>query len=183
MMKNTLYGMMAGLLLVLAACTTDPHTDPNTQGPGTQPATAGELLVKFDPYVSEILERATAKTRNGEAATRSGILTVDEVLELAGGYEIERVFPVNARTEAKTRNAGLHLWYVIRFDGDRTEKEVAEQLAQLGEVQKVSLNHTIKRAYDAEKKAKPLDLETLRAMALKTRAADFPYNDPQLPAQ
>lgn len=183
MMKNTLYGMMAGLLLVLAACTTDPHTDPNTQGPGTQPATAGELLVKFDPYVSEILERATAKTRNGEAATRSGILTVDEVLELAGGYEIERVFPVNARTEEKTRNAGLHLWYVIRFDGDRTEAEVAEQLAQLGEVQKVSLNHTIKRAYDAKKKAKPLDLETLRAMALKTRAADFPYNDPQLPAQ
>lgn len=180
-MKKTRYGMMAGLLLALAACTADPHTDPGTD-PGKQPA-AGEVLVKFDPYVSEILERTTTKTRNSGPATRSGILPVDEVLELAGGYEIERVFPVDARNEAKTRTAGLHLWYVVRFDGDRTAEEVAEQLSRLGEVQKVSLNYKIQRAYDARKKAVPLDLATIRAMAQKTRTADYPYNDPQLPAQ
>ncbi|MDE5691588.1 MAG: S8 family serine peptidase [Alistipes sp.] len=183
-MKKTIYGILAGLLLVSAACTTDPLCEEPTNGiEQERPVVAGELMVKFDPYVSEILEQAAAKTRNGGPATRSGILSVDEVLDLVGGYEISRVFPVDNRTEARTREAGLHQWYVVRYAGGQTPEEVAEKLSQLGEVQKVNLNRTIKRNYDARKKAIPLTRETLEAMARSTRAADYPYNDPQLPAQ
>lgn len=182
-MKKTTYGLFASLLLATAACTTEPLPGADPTGPEEQrPVVAGELMVKFDPYVSEILEQ-TAKTRCGGVATRSGVLPVDEVLELIDGYEIERVFPVDQRNEARTRTAGLHQWYVVRYHGEQTPEEVAERLSQLGEVQKVNLNRTIQRAYNAQKKAIPLSRETLAAMARSTRTADYPYNDPQLPAQ
>ena len=184
-MKKTIYGILTGLLLVSAACTTDPLSEVGTIGSEEErPAVvAGELMVKFDPYVSEILERSVVKTRSGEPATRSGVLSVDEVLDLVGGYEISRVFPVDSRNEARTRAAGLHLWYVVRYSGGQTPEEVAEQLSRLGEVQKVNLNRTIQRAYDPRKKAMPLSREALEAMSRSTRAVDYPYNDPQLPAQ
>lgn len=184
MMKKTIYGIWAGLLL--AACTTERIADTAPRNPEQEsPAVAGEVMVKFDPYVSDILERTAAQTRSDAPATRSGVLSVDEVLDLVGGYEITRVFPADARNEARTREAGLHRWYVVRYAGDEKPEEVAARLAKLGEVQKTSLNRTIKRAYNAEKKAKPLSPETLAAMkaATATRAGEYPYDDPQLPAQ
>ena len=68
------------------------------------------MLVKFQGYVSDMLDQMEARTRSGAPATRSGILSVDEVLDLIGGYEIERIFPVDARTEERTREAGRNLW-------------------------------------------------------------------------
>ena len=103
--------------------------------------------MKFAPYVSDILDRAGI-TRSGGPATRSGILSVDEILDIVGGYEIERVFPVDPRNEERTRESELHLWYVVRFGEEFTAAEVAEKLSALGEVQHVSFNRTIHRAYN-----------------------------------
>lgn len=182
-MKKATYGIFAFALLALAACTTEPLDEPDIDRQEQQPVVAGELMVKFDPYVSDILERTALATRGG-VSTRSGLLSVDEVLDLVGGYQIERVFPVDERTEARTREAGLHLWYMVRFDGEHSPEEVAERFSRLGEVQKVSLNRTIKRAYNAEKKAMPLTRAAMEAMTrISTRAAGYPYDDPLLPAQ
>ncbi|MCM1150737.1 MAG: S8 family serine peptidase [Alistipes sp.] len=186
-MKKATYGIFASALLALAACTTEtlPGTTAKPAEREEQTAVAGELMVKFDPRVSEIIERAALAAHNGAPATRSGVPGVDEILDLVGGYEIERVFPVDERTEERTRKAGLHQWYVVRFGGEQSPEEVAEHLSQLGEVQKVSLNRTIKRAYNAEKRAIPLTPAALEAIARKaTRAADdYPYDDPLLPKQ
>ncbi len=186
-MKKARYGIFACALCALAACTTEKLPTPGTEtGTEVPSVVAGELMVKFDPSVSEILEQAAAATRSGAPATRSGVLSVDEVLDLVGGYALERVFPVDSRTEERTRAAGLHRWYVVRFSGDCKPEEVAERLSQLGEVQKVNLNRTIKRAYNAQKKAIPLTREALAAMrsrATTRSAADYPYDDPLLPAQ
>ena len=71
-------------------------------------ATSGELLIKFSDEMTEILDRQLQLTRSGQA-TRSGIPSTDEVLDILGSYSFERVFPVDSRTEARTRAAGLHL--------------------------------------------------------------------------
>ena len=73
-------------------------------------AVDGELLVKFAPEMEGILDSHFA-TR--AVATRSGIPSTDEVLEILGAYRLERVFPVDPRTEERTREAGLHLWYKV----------------------------------------------------------------------
>ena len=145
-MKNYLYGIFAIAFLAFTACTNEELPTPGT-GPDTPVEhKSGEILVKFSPYVSEILDKAAAATRSGGPATRSGILSVDEVLDIVGGYQIERVFPVDGRNEERTRESELHLWYVVRFGDDYSAEEVAEKLSALGEVQHVNLNRTIRRA-------------------------------------
>ena len=141
-------------------------------------ALPGQLLVRFDARVADILDKAGV-TKSGPAMpmTRSGILSVDEILTLVDGYEIERVFPVDVRTEDKAREEGLHLWYVVRFSEDCSVEKVAADLAKLGEVDRVEFNRTLKRA--TEKKAVPLTMEKVRQLTASSSA----FNDPLLPQQ
>ena len=182
--KHIFYGIFASALLALAACSKETLPLPGEATPSPDAPTAGgELFVKFDPYVCEIVESAATRTRSGEALTRSGLLPLDEVLDLVGGYRLERVFPVDSRTEERTREAGLHQWYLVRFSGEHSAAEVAERLSQLGEVQKTSLNRTIRRAYNAEKRAMPLSVDALSAAARTRTEAGYPVDDPLLPSQ
>lgn len=69
-----------------------------------------------------------------------------------------------------------------------TAAEVAEKLSALGEVQHVSFNRTIHRAYNAGKKAMPLSRKTLEAIqhqrATRTgEASAYPFDDLLLPQQ
>ena len=79
----------------LTACSVEePVTgavkEPQKVSPVSDDAVAGELLVRFDEGVSEILDQAGLITKSGEsAASRSGVLTVDEILDLVEGYQIE----------------------------------------------------------------------------------------------
>ena len=137
----------------------------------------GELLVRFDSAVADVLEK-TGLTKS--ASDRSGVLNVDQVLELVGGYQLERVFPYNYATEAKTREAGLHLWYVVRFSEDYTVDEVASKLSKLGEVTGVQTNYTLKRA--SWEKAKPLTPEMLKKLTTKSGYSGK-FDDENLPLQ
>ena len=39
--------------------------------------------------------------------TRSGIPSTDEVLDILGAYHFERIFPVDAKNEERTRTARI----------------------------------------------------------------------------
>ena len=56
-------------------------------------AVEGELLIKFVPEMTDILDQMAEEA--APAMTRSGIPSTDEVLRILGGYELERVFPVD----------------------------------------------------------------------------------------
>ena len=142
-------------------------------------AADGELLIKFVPEMSDILDQTL--TRAGGVSTRSGIPSTDEVLNILGAYHFERVFPVDPKTEARTREAGMHLWYIVRFDKNTDLKEAARQLRQLGEISKLQSNPTIQRAYDPKKKPLYLSANDLQHV---TRTADgLTFNDPGLKHQ
>ena len=181
MNKYLLTAFSALSLIAFSACS-EKIAEPTPQAPesGSEPTEmTGEVVVKFSPYVSDILdERGLAKTRSGAAATRSGILSVDEVLDLLGDCELERVFPVDAQHEARTREAGLHLWYVVRFSDAYTVDEVIARLSQLGEVQTATPNRTIKRAYRTDRKAIPISRNLLEGPVTRADGANgYVYND------
>lgn len=181
MNKYLLTAFSALSLIAFSACS-EKIAEPTPQAPesGSEPTEmTGEVVVKFSPYVSDILdERGLAKTRSGAAATRSGILSVDEVLDLLGDCELERVFPVDAQNEARTREAGLHLWYVVRFSDAYTVDEVIERLSQLGEIQTATPNRTIKRAYRTDRKAIPISRNLLEGPVTRADGANgYVYND------
>ena len=172
---------IAMVALVLTGCSDSLSTigssDGNSEITIPADAEAGELLIKFSPEMSDILDQAQlSKTRAGKA-TRSGIPSTDEVLDILGSYSFERVFPVDANTEARTREAGLHLWYTVKFDKSTDLKAAAERLKQLGEVTKVQTNGRIKRAYNTDSKRIYLSDKALQQKATRAAASGEP-NDP-----
>ena len=118
------------------------YTLENNSNIVTEGAVEGELLVKFAPELENILDSHFA-TR--AVATRSGIPSTDEVLRILGAYSIERVFPIDPRTEERTREAGLHLWYKVSFDKSIDIADAYNQLSKLGEVSKTQCNRRIYR--------------------------------------
>ena len=172
---------IAMVALALTGCSDSLSTigssDDNSEITIPADAEAGELLIKFSPEMSDILDQAQlSKTRAGKA-TRSGIPSTDEVLDILGSYSFERVFPVDANTEARTREAGLHLWYTVKFDKSTDLKAAAERLKQLGEVTKVQTNGRIKRAYNTDSKRIYLSDKALQQKATRASASGEP-NDP-----
>ena len=177
---------IAMVALALTGCSDSLSTigssDDNSEITIPADAEAGELLIKFSPEMSDILDQAQlSKTRAGKA-TRSGIPSTDEVLDILGSYSFERVFPVDANTEARTREAGLHLWYTVKFNKGTDLKAAAERLKQLGEISKVQTNGRIKRAYNTDSKRIYLSDKALQQKATRAAAEDEP-NDPGFASQ
>lgn len=172
---------IAMVALALTGCSDSLSTigssDGNSEITIPADAEAGELLIKFSPEMSDILDQAQlSKTRSGKA-TRSGIPSTDEVLDILGSYSFERVFPVDANTEARTREAGLHLWYTVKFNKETDLKAAAERLKQLGEISKVQTNGRIKRAYNTDSKRIYLSDKALQQKSTRAAANGEP-NDP-----
>ena len=177
---------IAMVALALTGCSDSLSTigssDGNSEITIPADAEAGELLIKFSPEMSDILDQAQlSKTRAGKA-TRSGIPSTDEVLDILGSYSFERVFPVDANTEARTREAGLHLWYTVKFNKGTDLKAAAERLKQLGEISKVQTNGRIKRAYNTDSKRIYLSDKALQQKATRAAAEGEP-NDPGFASQ
>lgn len=154
---------------------------PEAQEPSlslTVDAIDGELLIKFSPEMTSILDSYFVTRAAGAGkATRSGIPSTDEVLDILGAYSFERVFPVDPRTEERTREAGLHLWYKVCFDDNVDLDAAVKELAKLGEISKIQCN---KRIYRIDNRVAKESLP----MGGATRAAnDLPFDDPELPLQ
>ena len=177
-MRKYLYIVMA---LMACACVNDD----NVVMPSEEVATPvlipedileGEVIIKFKPEMESILDETM--TRSCGVATRSGIPTTDEVLEILGAYSFERVFPVDNRHEERTRDNGLHLWYIVHFDENEDIADAVERLSKLGEVDKIQCNRRIYRSYNAD--AEPRFISCAEADMMSTRATAMPFNDPQM---
>ena len=144
----------------------------------TDGAVEGELLVKFVPEMEDILDTHFTTRAVGGVATRSGIPSTDEVLEILGAYRIERVFPVDVRTEERTREAGLHLWYKVSFDKSIEMTEAVEHLSRLGEVSKTQCNRRIYHMGNG----RPVFVKSAEESAGEP-VANATFNDPELGLQ
>ena len=175
-MKHLRYIFMAAMTVIAISCAKENLTVQESGQSGTEAggleSVAGEVLVQFDESMSDILDQLAA---SGRVQTRSTVTSVDQVLDLIDGYELERVFPVNKATEEQTRAAGLHLWYVVRFGEGHTVDEVREKLSALGEVRNTSPVRTIKRAYNTDRKAIPVSRSVMDASSRSlTKAGNLP---------
>lgn len=142
-------------------------------------AQSGTLMVKFYPSAAASLDRAQTRSVDAYRTTaRSGITGVDRSLDAIGAQHIERVFPVN-KEEAKTREAGLHLWYIVKFDNETDLRRAAEELAQNGEIAKIQYSHELKRPTDR----RPAHAEPTIFRSAASQQEGLPFNDEKLSYQ
>ena len=177
-----IYAIIVAMLVLCGACTKDveptaPDTTPNNTVTIPEGATEGEIIIKFKPEMEAILDATMTRTEG--IATRSGIPSTDEVLEILGAYHFERVFPVDPRNEERTREAGLHLWYIVHFDKGEDLASAMQRLSQLGEVDKLQCNRPIERAYNPSAEPHFISCEEADSRAT-TRATEWPFNDPEI---
>lgn len=137
-----------------------------------------EILVKFTPEVATIIAEAGVSR---SSLTRSGVMSVDEVLDAIGGMELKRVFPVDTRYEERSKRDGMDRWYIVRFGKNISEEEVCRRFKALGEVQNVDVNRTIKRANT--RPARPLTKEAYERAVKATRTSSTPFEDPMFHQQ
>ena len=181
-MKTKLLIYSALLALSLSSCDRNETGNDVPEQQETSPALTadaidGELLIKFSPEMTSILDGYFATRAAGAAvATRSGIPSTDEVLGILGAYSFERVFPVDPRTEERTREAGLHLWYKVCFDENVDLNVAIKELAKLGEISKIQCN---KRIYRIDNRVAKESLP----MGATRAAAELPFDDPELSLQ
>ena len=180
-MKTRLFIYSALFVLSLSSCNDNdmpvlPQV-PESSSSLTVDAIDGELLIKFSPEMTTILDNYFVTRAAGAAvATRSGIPSTDEVLGILGAYSFERVFPVDPRTEERTREAGLHLWYKVCFDENVDLNVAIKELAKLGEISKIQCN---KRIYRIDNRVAKESLP----MGATRAAAELPFDDPELSLQ
>lgn len=183
-MKRTIW---AAALLVLASCTQEPAemlSESSVAESGAaiagspEGALAGRLSIRVTEELAERIEAATAAaTRSGGVVTRSGVSGMDRVLDRLGAEKFVRMFPYEARFEARHRAFGLHRWYTIRFDTEEELTAAAESLGRVEGVETVQYRHRIR----SMRKGPMIPAGDFGAAA-PTRAV-YPMNDPGLPAQ
>ena len=133
----------------------------------------GSLIVRFDEQATTRVEAGVSRSES----TRSGIESLDAILERIGATRIERVF-ISNRFEERLRNEGMHCWYTIYFDENVDVESAAAELATVAEVQVVQLN-SLMEYEDSGKSSTFVSNETV------TRASSlYPaFNDPQINTQ
>ena len=138
-------------------------------------AVGGELLVYFDDGAATKVESGVSRS----GATRSGIDDFDAVLENIGVKSMQRLFPVNVRNEERTRAAGLHRWYIVKFDENADLDEAAHAMAKVAEVERIEFNQQLTHVHSGE--ITPIT-EDGAVATVQTRAA-VQFNDPYLSRQ
>ena len=171
--------------LLLAACSSDPVGELSGDGNSGVPSkivntpadAAGEVLVvRFGEDAVPALEAAAAAAaRTRSAVTRSGLTDVDDILSGLALTSLERVFPAAGKHEARTRAAGLHQWYLLRFAPDQNLEEAARSLSVAGEIRTIQFSRKLRKAFDGQ--AVPFR-EAPRTQGRAFIRADF--NDPEL---
>lgn len=160
-MRRITYLFLVAAMFAFASCTKDSLTAPSVpQDQNTPGLVSGEVLIKFDSSLSGLLDKIAL----GTPAVRSGVSSVDELMSIIGGYELERVFPYDARNEKRTRESGLHLWYVVRFSQENSVAEVVEKLSALGDVKTASPVRILKKTY-GDRKAIPFSLPGTKSLS------------------
>ena len=94
--------------------------------------TAGQVKGQVNIKFKELPEDLQIVTTRSGVDTDNGQLNF--VIRQLGGTRLERVFPHAGKFEARTRKAGLHLWYQVSFDENIPTAEAMKALSELPNV-------------------------------------------------
>lgn len=135
----------------------------------------GQLIIKLAEEPEVDAKGTVAVTRSGGTALfNTGFAKFDEAINGLATTSMDRVFPIDNRYEARTRGAGMHLWYVIKYDESTAATRAASQVYNTGAVTAVEPVRRVK----SQGRGQVLKLAEDIAGAVARSASDFPFNDP-----
>ena len=180
-MKNIFLTVLLSLFLC-CSCTKVEQDGTVSLVPSTQnkyvnssdDALQGSLLV----YLSD---DATKNVEVGGNLTRSSVNEIDVVLKDFGSLSFQRLFPIDVRNESRTREAGLHRWYLISLKENVNVSELASSLSKLNSIERIQFDKKMIPQWKIVN-----DPSIQRKSSFDTRTAtraSYPFNDPYLKYQ
>ena len=168
--------------LVFAACARETEMDgvPSAEAPAKifasdipeEDLIPDEMNIYVDEQTAEMLEAAMDADGNV-------VMPKVKAFEGAGVESMRRLFPYAGKFEPRTREAGLHRWYVITRKGDTPMTKAAGDVFVLPGVEEVELKPKIHIVGDPVVTGY-VDEDVPVTKAGSTR---YPFNDPRLPGQ
>ena len=135
--------LLIGCLFAAFACTKEPAelsggdsgpTPPRIVGtPTSDLALKGTISIKLTPEMAQTVATAQAQlpaTRSG-AVTRSGVGTIDDLLNEIGAEHFERIITYNPEWEAIYDETGVNRWYSVSFGEDADLGQIGSRFAAL----------------------------------------------------
>ncbi|HEY0655451.1 MAG TPA: S8 family serine peptidase, partial [Chryseosolibacter sp.] len=131
----------------------------------------GMVKVKFADELSETVSSMAISRKSDIVIT--GIQNFDIKAKALKTSNLYRLFPYDARNEARLRKHGLHLWYVMEIDQNTDPRAAVLELKKLREIEVAET--------DREKSIAPYQVVEYKPSAAAFNA--LPFNDPYLKDQ
>lgn len=129
-------------------------------------AVEGCLLIKFNEKATLAFEKGS----KSHEVSRSNIEPLNIALNKIGAVTIERVFPFVEKHEEETRKAGLHRWYIVRFDSDENLENAAKTLASIEDIDMIQYNTRL-----SHKPSKAIPADDTPSTRLTVSEVNDPY--------
>ncbi|MDU1891520.1 MAG: S8 family serine peptidase [Dysgonomonas sp.] len=149
-MKKYLSFIFATLVLILSGCSTEdyePKNDVDNGGGGINYPLEKKEYVKSGVLRIKLTIEAEARFKPevilGNAST--GVESVDKLCRDLGVTNIKRAFRHGGKHENKMRQSGLHLWYDLYFDEDKSMTQAYNRTLNLEGIEVVEPILKIKR--------------------------------------
>ncbi len=139
-------------------------------------AVNGIVRVKL---TSDVINQLSVSLKSGTLKT--DVTDIDSVMSTIGATSFERTFPYCKRFEQRTKEAGLDLWYDVKFDSTTTElATVLQKFSSLSEIKHIETIHKIKNTSVGKIKFNP---SAFTKSLKSTRTSSYPFNDDYLSYQ
>ncbi|WP_160144041.1 S8 family serine peptidase [Chryseolinea soli] len=131
----------------------------------------GMVKVKLTPEMASTLSQS--RLRPGTTLS-TGIQPLDVAAQRTGAKNMYRLFPYNAKIEAKLHKHGLDLWYVVEIDEKSDPKDAVSIYKKVSGVALAEVDH--------QKVVSPFQVQEAKGNPVAPMEA-MPFNDPYLPSQ
>lgn len=122
------------------------HRDDTLEVGGREvPVSAYEAGMVRLLITEELASRLEIRTDSAGCLLCSGVKSVDEAVAALGITKMKRTFPYAGKFEARTRKAGLHLWYDVYFDEGAGLTKASRELSSIEGVRMVEYRPKVVR--------------------------------------
>lgn len=137
-------------------------------------ATPNVLRIKLKPGSRAAL--------SGVNNSRLGVSSVDALTSMYPGARFQRMITSGPKTEARHKAAGLDLWYYVIFDSQSTP-DLRTAISQYDALDDVQYVETVRPMVISEADLGTRNISAPVTSMPASRAAEMPFNDPQLKMQ
>lgn len=136
--RNFAKCLVIGLLAVACTVKENPQTQaPNSSEPAVSEEIPGQATVEFTEEMVALIEESLAEGVPTKSARMNG------AMEELGIASLERVFPDAGEFEARTRAAGLHRFYKVKYSTEVSSTKAVADLSSVPGVVSVTPAHRI----------------------------------------